>query len=151
MNYIAKFKIESIHRNIKDFCVMAEKKLFIISKNDLKAPYIQVFPCFHFAERLYDRNVNEQLAIKILTFVFKKYNSQFIYSVDTFIKYKDLVFLVNTEVKENFYKIRLNTVLDPNTSSWIKEKNGKKIQFIDVQIKDLMNLENHNMKPSIGL
>ena len=134
-NHIIKYKLNCLDRYIKCFASIASNKIF---PRVTKQP-VQVIACFHFAERLFDRNVEHGFAVKLLSYAFEKHSEKFCNDIDTFIEYKDIIFLINSEKHADRYTVRINTVLNNSSETWIKSKDGKKTQKIMIQLKELMS------------
>jgi len=136
INYAKKFKINAVDRYMKFFATIAKHKMFEYAKHGR----VEVFAGEHFAERLIDRNLDHEFAVKLLSYAFEHYPEKFLSTVDTFINYKDIILLVNSVKHEDFYKVRLNTMLTKKDEEvWIKSKKQIPVQHINIELKELMN------------
>lgn len=120
---------------MKNFASIVKHKIFDYEKHGL----IVVIAGAHFAERLIDRDLNHELATKILSYVFETYPEKFLSTVDTFINYKDIVLLVNSVKKDGICKIRMNTMLRKDEETWFVSKNEVPVQHIHVELKEILN------------
>lgn len=141
VDHVKKFKMNVANKYLEYFSVIAEKEIF----PKITEQKIRVINCYHLAERLIDRNVNQEFAVKILSYVFEKNFKQLTKDVDTFIYYKDVIFLINCRKEDEGYSFRMNTMLKESETSYIKSK-GVPIQNIEVTFKELMNYEPEHLK-----
>ena len=141
IDHIKKFKMNVANKYLQYFSVIAEKEIF----PKISEEKIKVINCYHLAERLIDRNVSQEFAVKILSYVFENNFKQLKKNVDTFIHYKDLIFLINCRKEEEGYSFRMNTMLKESETQYIKSK-GIPIQNIEVSFKDFISYEPEHLK-----
>ena len=135
IDYAKKFKINAVDRYMKTFANIARYKLF----NYKEHGRIEIFAAQHFSERLVDRNLGHEFAVKLLSYAFEKHPHKFLDTVDTFINYKDIILVVNSEKHEDVCKIRLKTMLTKGQDTWLNSKKNIPVQHLDIELKELMN------------
>lgn len=141
IDHVKKFKMNVANKYLQYFSVIAEKEIF----PKLTTDKIKVINCYHLAERLIDRNVSQEFAVKILSYVFEHKLPDLTKNVDTFVHYKDVIFLLNCRKESEGYSIRMNTMLKEAETQYIKSK-GVPIQNLEVSLKDIMNYEPEHLK-----
>lgn len=141
IDHVKKFKMNVANKYMQYFSVIAERDIFPKITNEK----IKVINCYHLAERLIDRNVSQEFAAKILSYTFENKFNSLTKNVDTFVHYKDVIFLINCRTEENGYSFRMNTMLKENETEYIKSK-GVPVQHIQVNLKDMMNYEPEHLK-----
>src|SRR5579875_2945422 len=120
IDYAKKFKINAVDRYMKTFANIARYKLFNIKEHGR----VNIFAAQHFSERLVDRHLGHEFAVKLLSYAFEKHANKFIATVDTFINYKDIILVVNSEKHEDVCKIRLKTMLTKGEDTFLNSKNN---------------------------
>lgn len=135
IDYSKKFKINAVDRYLKTFASIAKHKLFDYREHGR----VEVFAGEHFAERLVERNLGHEFAVKLLSYAFEKHPHKFLNTIDTFINYKDIILVVNSEKCEEYHKIRFKTMLAKGEDTWVKSKNQIPVQHLDIELKELMN------------
>lgn len=141
IDHVKKFKMNVANKYLQYFSIIAEKEIF----PKITQEKIKVINCYHLAERLIDRNVSQEFAVKILSYVFEHKLLDLTKNVDTFVHYKDVIFLLNCRKEPEGYSIRMNTMLKEAETEYIKSK-GFPIQNLEVTLKDIMNYEPEHLK-----
>lgn len=141
IDHVKKFKMNVANKYLQYFSIIAEKEIF----PKITQEKIKVINCYHLAERLIDRNVSQEFAVKILSYVFEHKLPDLTKNVDTFVHYKDVIFLLNCRKEIDGYSIRMNTMLKEAETEYIKSK-GFPIQNLKVTLKDIMNYEPEHLK-----
>jgi hypothetical protein len=140
VDYAKRFRIQEARRYFTIFSNVVRHKILPLSYPDGRYNEIEVFVGQHFADRMVDRSVDNVLVGKILSYTFEKHMDKIDHDVDTFIRYKDMGILLNSKRKEDGrFRIRINTVIFFNESSYIKEKKQMPLQCLDISIEDLMD------------
>lgn len=141
IDHVKKFKMNVANKYLQYFSIIVEKEIF----PKITQKKIKVINCYHLAERLIDRNVSQEFAVKILSYVFEHKLLDLTKNVDTFVHYKDVIFLLNCRKEPEGYSIRMNTMLKEAETEYIKSK-GFPIQNLEVTLKDIMNYEPEHLK-----
>jgi hypothetical protein len=66
IDYAKKFKINAVDRYLKTFAIIAKNKLFDYKKHG----FVEIYAAQHFSERLVDRNLGHEFAVKLLSYAF---------------------------------------------------------------------------------
>lgn len=141
IDHVKKFKMNVANKYLQYFSIIAEKEIF----PKITEEKIKVINCYHLAERLIDRNVSQEFAVKILSYVFEHKLPDLTKNVDTFVHYKDVIFLLNCRKEIDGYSVRMNTMLKEAETEYIKSK-GVPVQNLEVTLKDIMNYEPEHLK-----
>lgn len=134
IDYAKKFKVGAVDRYMKCFARIAQGKMF-----NNQQQHVIVFSGEHFAERLVDRNLGHEFAVKLLSYVFETYPHKFLATIDTFINYKDVVLLVNSVKQDDVCKVRINTMLKKDEDTFFSSKKNVPVQHINVELKEILN------------
>ena len=101
----------------------------------------RVYISKHFPERMVDRKFTKRddrlFLFKLLSFVFEKRGEVLLKDQDVFVRYKDIMVHIFSELRNGVQQIRLNTFICNNEDAWIKPKNGRPVQTVDVTMSDL--------------
>lgn len=140
VDYAKRFRIQEARRYFTIFCNVVRHKILPLSYPDGRYAEIEVFVGQHFADRIVDRSVDSVLVGKLLSYTFENYMDKIDHDVDTFIRHKDMGILINSKHKEDGkFRIRINTVIFFNESSYIKTKKQIPLQCLDISLEDLMD------------
>lgn len=138
IDYAKRFRVQESRRHFTVFCNIVRHKILPYAYPDGRYNGVEVFVGQHFAERMVDRSVDNVLVGKILSYTFENHMDKIDHDVDTFIRHKDMGILLNSKHKEDGrFRIRINTVIFFNESSYIKEKKQMPLQCLDISIEDL--------------